>query len=93
MSEVKELLDKKRDDYGDAVESMKSFAYLTTWYLKRSQKLREGVDLDVVDVCEIMCLFKLSREAGKRKPDMENWVDNQGYSQIAVDYIKQEVKK
>ena len=87
------LLSDKEKEYGPAVDNMKALAVIWTWFLQRKGFFKDGVVLEADDACLMMTMFKISREAGKRKPDLENYIDSAGYMAIAVDYLKSKEAK
>mgnify|MGYP001565343598 FL=1 len=91
--DVEKLLSDKEKEYGPAVENMKAIAATWTWFLRRKALLPDGVKLEADDVCIMMTLFKISREAGKRKPDFENYIDSAGYMSIGMQYLKSKEAK
>jgi hypothetical protein len=87
---IDDLIKKeKAKDYGDAVESMTSCANFWTQGLRRMGWIREK-DLSAREACELMILFKISRDLNINKAD--NITDIQGYARI-VELIEETLKK
>lgn len=81
---VKNKIDKlvteeKTREYGDAVESMTSCAKFWTLGLRRMGWNREN-DLTAREACNLMIMFKISRDLNINKAD--NATDIQGYGRI-----------
>lgn len=82
MNEVKKIQEERKDDYGDALESFKNIADMWNPYLSRRTQL--NVELDETDVAQMMVLFKISRNAYKRKED--NFIDAEAYMNFARNF-------
>ena len=70
---------EKAKDYGDPVESMESCSRFWTLGLRRMGWIR-GKDLSAAEACELMIMFKLSRNLKINKDD--NIIDILGYGRI-----------
>jgi len=80
MDKIESMVkEEKTKEYGDAVQSMESCARFWNLGLRRMGWSRE-TDLTAVEACELMLLFKLSRNLGIVKQD--NITDIQGYGLI-----------
>ena len=82
------LLDKKTEEYGDGVEAMESVARVWSWFLRRKGLMPVEMKLLGEDVCLMMALFKISREAKLHKSDFENYTDLNGYARLGMKVIK-----
>ena len=91
--EVEELLEKKKERYGDAVENMISLAELWTIYLMRRGLLKEGKKLSGADCSQMNVLFKINREAAKHAEDGENLTDQIGYTKITEKFYEYTKKR
>jgi hypothetical protein len=69
----------KTKDYGDAVDSMMSCARFWNLGLRRMGWHRNN-DLSAREACQLMILFKVSRDLNINKED--NIIDEQGYARI-----------
>lgn len=70
---------ERQKQYGPPQDSVDSIAAFWTIYLKRRGKL--NADLDGREVCQMMNLLKVARDAAVYKED--NLVDSAGYLEIA----------
>jgi hypothetical protein len=86
MENIEELLEKKKERYGDAVENMQYLAESWTLWLKRRGLIADGKKLSAADVAVMNALFKINREGGKHTKDGENLTDAKGYLTIAEKY-------
>lgn len=80
---------EKTKEYGDAVESMTSCAKFWSLGLRRMGWEREK-DLSAREACELMILFKISRDLNINKAD--NATDIQGYGRI-IELIEEALAK
>lgn len=76
---------ERESDYGDAQESFDSIADFWSNYLTRKTQLT--VELDAIDVALMMNLFKISRNAYKRKED--NFVDGESYANFGTRFFEE----
>lgn len=76
---------ERESDYGDAQESFDSIADFWSNYLSRKTQLT--VKLDAIDVALMMNLFKISRNAYKRKED--NFVDGESYANFGTRFFEE----
>jgi hypothetical protein len=83
MRTGKEIIEDKRRDYGDAVDSMTWCAAFWTLILQRMGKLKTGEIIEADEACELMIGFKLSRDLGNKRRD--NLQDIVGYAEIAAE--------
>lgn len=90
--EIEELLDMKKERYGDAIENMDTLSELWTVYLKRRGLLKDGKKLSGADCCMMNVLFKVNREANKHTEDNENIIDIIGYTKIAQRFWENKTK-
>lgn len=79
---IKKLLKEKTKDYGDAVTSMTWCGAFWTLALQRAGKLKEGKIIEPDLACELMLLFKISRDLGN--PRQDNILDIAGYAEIVA---------
>jgi hypothetical protein len=71
-------------DYGDAQVSMKSIGVFWGEYISR--KTGERIVLDEIDVAHMMELFKINRNAYKRKHD--NALDGASYADFVLQFME-----
>lgn len=71
---------ERESDYGNAKESFSSIANFWSNYLSRKTQLE--VNIDTIDVALMMNLFKISRNAYKRKYD--NFIDGESYANFGT---------
>ena len=90
---VDELLEKKKERYGDAVGNMETLAELWTIWLKRRDLLPFNKKLSGADVAIMNVLFKINREGAKHTEDGENITDMIGYAKIAEKFWESKKKK
>ena len=86
MSEnkIKTIQADREDDYGDALTSMMSIGDFWTTYINR--KFRTDIKIDAIDVAEMMVLFKVNRNAFRRKED--NFIDAESYANFATSFFE-----
>jgi len=73
----------REDDYGNAAISMRSIGVFWGEYIFR--KTGERILLDEIDVAHMMELFKINRNAYKRKHD--NALDGASYADFALQFM------
>lgn len=81
-NKINSIQNDREYDYGDATISMRSIGEFWGTYLSR----KEGVDikLDETDVALMMTLFKINRNAFRRKED--NFIDGEAYANFATSF-------
>jgi len=82
-----DIQNERENDYGNANESFKSIAEFWSTYLSR--KTKRKVKLDEIDVAQMMELFKINRNAYKRKED--NMVDGESYANFAKTFYNESI--
>ena len=80
------IQEEREEDYGDAQESFGSIAKFWENYLNRKTGL--DFNIDAIDVALMMTLFKISRNAYKRKED--NFVDGESYANFATRFFEEQ---
>lgn len=85
-NKVVDIQSDRKNDYGDADESFSSIADFWSNYLSRLTK--QYIVIDKTDVAMMMVLFKVSRNAYKRKKD--NVVDCASYADFALQFEENE---
>jgi uncharacterized protein DUF6378 len=62
--------------YGSPTQNFQDTA--TIWTAALRHKLKDGIELDAIDVAKLMIGLKLARMAAQ--PNRDNWVDIAGYA-------------
>jgi hypothetical protein len=83
LENVGDLIDNDRDTHGDAIENQEHIAEAWEWYLDGQGKLLADAEITPLDVCYMMMLLKMSRNAvGEFDPDHP--LDVAGYAGIGA---------
>ncbi len=80
-----DIQEERHSDYGDASESFDNIATFWSTYLTR--RCNNVIAIDKIDVAHMMELFKISRNAYKRKED--NMVDGESYANFARKFFNE----